>query len=294
MGIYKLNLMKNYIILLLSISCAFAPRLCSAQASAHSQSIRALDTIYANDSKNVALFFPEPIRQGITGSDNFVFSYNREKEQYFGLLQAKPGKESNLLVVNRNGAIFSYIVKYRKQLSKLNYFIPLAHSIGNEKPLAKDSTAIAGSEKQIDNRNYYYQKFGAYLLERKRRKSLKSKSKASVVLSVERIVFDKEELYVVLEVNNKSSLDYDLNFLKVYIETEQKGKRKSVQRIYKEPVIRYNLPDKVKEGKRVRMVYVLPKFSLSNDRRVMVELNEKDGERDIKLKLSHRHINNPN
>ena len=66
-----------------------------------------LDTIYANDTKNVALFFPEPIRQGITGSDNFVFTFNREKEQYLGLLQAKPGKESNLLVINENGAIFS-------------------------------------------------------------------------------------------------------------------------------------------------------------------------------------------
>ena len=105
---------------------AFVPRLCSAQATA--QSTIVLDTIYANDTKNVALFFPEPIRQGITGSDNFVFTYNREKEQYFGLLQAKPGKESNLLVVNRNGSIFSYIVRYKKQLSKLNYFIPLFDS----------------------------------------------------------------------------------------------------------------------------------------------------------------------
>ena len=50
---------------------------------------RPLDTIYANDRKNVALFFPSPIRQGITGASHFVFTYNREKEQYFGLLQAK-------------------------------------------------------------------------------------------------------------------------------------------------------------------------------------------------------------
>ena len=108
-----------------------------------------LDTIYANDTKNVALFFPEPIRQGITGSDNFVFTYNREREQYFGLLQAKPGKESNLLVVNRNGSIFSYIVSYKKQLSKLNYFIPLSNSIGNEKPIVTDSIQAETSEKSI-------------------------------------------------------------------------------------------------------------------------------------------------
>ncbi|MGB3150202.1 MAG: conjugal transfer protein, partial [Maribacter sp.] len=38
-----------------------------------------LDTIYANDQKNVALFFPNSIRQGITGASHFVFTYNREK-----------------------------------------------------------------------------------------------------------------------------------------------------------------------------------------------------------------------
>ena len=55
--------------------------LISASAKAQQQPIP-LDTIYANDTKNVALFFPEPIRQGITGSDNFVFTYNRENEQH--------------------------------------------------------------------------------------------------------------------------------------------------------------------------------------------------------------------
>lgn len=61
---------------------------------------QALDTIYANDQKNVALFFPDPIRQGITGSENFVFTYNREHQQHLGLLQATPGNESNLLVIS--------------------------------------------------------------------------------------------------------------------------------------------------------------------------------------------------
>ena len=98
-----------------------------------------LDTIYANDTKNVALFFPDPIKQGITGSVNFVFTYNREKEQHFGLLQASPGEESNLLIINRNGAVFSYIVRYKKQLSKLNYFIPGTQSIGNEKPVLENT-----------------------------------------------------------------------------------------------------------------------------------------------------------
>ncbi len=266
--------------------------LISAFAKAQTNSV--LDTIYANDTKNVALFFPEPIRQGVTGSDNFVFTYNREKEQYFGLLQAKPGKESNLLVVNRNGSIFSYIVRYKKQLSKLNYFIPLSNSIGNERPIVTDSIQAETSEKSIDNRTYYYQKFCSYILNRNQRIGRIKKRNESIVLSVENIVFDKEELYFVIQIENNSTLDYDQNFLNLSIETRQKGKKKSLQRLYQEPIYRHHLPSKIEEGKMSRFVYVLPKFSLSNDRRVILELNEKDGERNIELTISHRYINNPN
>ncbi|WP_198938432.1 DUF4138 domain-containing protein [Tenacibaculum holothuriorum] len=266
----------------------------SISAFAKAQTNSTLDTIYANDTKNVALFFPEPIRQGITGSDNFVFTYNREKEQYFGLLQAKPGQESNLLVINRNGSIFSYIVRYKKQLSKLNYFIPLSNSIGNEKPLAIDSIQAETSEKSIDNRTYYHHKFCSYLLNRNQRIGRIKKRNEGIVLSVENIVFDKEELYFVILIENNSTLDYDLNFLNLSIETRQKGKKKSLQRLYQEPIYKHSLPSKIVEGKLIRFVYVLPKFSLSDDRRAILELNEKNGERNIELKISHRYINNPN
>jgi len=279
--------MKNYIL----ISALIVPL---AFAKVNAQTTIVLDTIYANDTQNVAMFFPEPICQGITGAENFVFTYNREKEQYFGLLQAKPGKESNLLVVNRNGSIFSYIVRYKKQLSKLNYFIPLSKSIGNEKPIKVDSILGESSEELVDNRTYYYQEFCSYLFNRKQRIGRIKKRNESIVLSVENIVFNKEELYFVIQIENNSTLDYNLNFLNLSIETRQKGKRKSLQRLYQEPTYKHNLPSKIAEGETVRFIYVLPKFSLSNDHRAILELNEKNGERNIELKISHRYVNNPN
>jgi hypothetical protein len=258
------------------------------------QTTEILDTIYANNSKNVALFFPEPIRQGITGSENFVFTYNREKEQYFGLLQAQPGKESNLLVININGSIFSYIVRYKAQLSKLNYFIPLSNSIGNEKPKVADSIQNETSEKSIDNSTYYYQKFCSYLLDRRQYLGRYIRRNDGVIMRLENIVFDKEELYFVIQIRNNSTLDYDLNFLNLSIETRQKGKKKSLQRLHQEPIFKHHLPSKIVENETVRFIYVMPKFSLSNDRRVVLELNEKDGERNIEMKISHIYINNPN
>lgn len=251
-----------------------------------------LDTIYANDQKNVALFFPEPIRQGVTGSDNFVFTYNRDKEQSFGLLQATPGKESNLLVINRNGAIFSYIVRYKEQLSKLNYFFTSTSSIGNEKSISDLPVESKEEEKSIDKSDYYLRACN-YLVSRKQNSKSLQKRYEGIVLSIENIVFDKDELYFVIQIKNTSTLDYDLNFLDLFVQTRQKGKKKSLQRVYHKPLFVHKRPTRIAENETVRMVYVLPKFSLSKDRRAVLELNESNGERNIKLKVSHKYINNP-
>lgn len=252
-----------------------------------------LDTVYANDKKNVAMFFPEPIRQGITGSDNFIFTFNREKEQYFGLLQATPGNDSNLLIINRNGSIFSYIIKYKEDLSKLHYFIPQSQSIGNE----KSTTKILFSSEPLDlktTNHDYYRRACVYLLAHKRKIHALKKSNQGIILSVENIVFDKEELYFVIRIENTSSLDYDLNFLNLSIDTRKKGKKKSLQSINRHPLFKFDVPQKIKEKEIKKLVYILPKFSLSNERHVVLELKEKNGERDLKLNISHTFINNPN
>ncbi len=279
--------MKTIILFLLFIT-AGSFHTCVAQER------KTLDTIFANDQKNVALFFPAPIRQGITGSDNFVFTYNREEEQYFGLLQAKPGKESNLLVVSANGSVFSYIVKYKDTLDQLNYFVSESDTIGNEKPMSSDEPETPKAETINKDKTNNYEKFCSYLADRTQKIGRLKERDQNVVLSVENIVFDKEELYFVIQIENKSSLDYDLNFLNFGIETRQKGKKKSSQTIYEKPIFRYGMPSQVKEGTTERLVYVLPKFSLGEDRRVILEMNEKNGGRNIKLRVPHKYINNPN
>lgn len=265
-----------------------------ANQPAKAQERKTLDTIFANDQKNVALFFPAPIRQGIIGSDNFVFTYNRESQQYFGLLQAKPGKESNLLVISTTGSVFSYIVKYKDQLDQLNYFLSESNSIGTERPLINDEPSKNNEKIKERDKTSYYNKFCSYLVERKQKIGRLKKRNQDIVVRVENIVFDKEELYFVIQIENNSSLDYELNFLELGIETRQKGKKKSSQTIYKEPIFKYNVPSRIKENATEKLVYVLPKFSLGDDHRVIMELNEKNGGRNIRLKVPHRYINNPN
>lgn len=261
-------------------------------ALSNAQNSRKLDTIYANDQKNIALFFPQPITQGITGSTQFVFTYNREKQQNFGLLQATPGEESNLLVICGN-SIYSYIVKYKKHLKKLNYFISESESIGELAPEVIKKVIQPELHNLSINNGKQYNKSAASLLSKKPRKPHLTERNQGIVLGIENIVFQDSELYMVIQISNKSSLDFDLNFLELSTQTRQKGKRTSVQTLLKQPLHQFNAPAMIKANQTKRFVYVFSKFSLSNDRRAVLELNEKNGARDVALKISHRFINNP-
>ncbi len=261
-----------------------------------------LDTIFANDTKNVGLFFPEPIQQGIAGSDNFVLTYNREKEQTFALLQATPGKESNLLVISNSGAVFSYIVKYSEELQNLNYFIEKSGSIGNVNRVVVDSENVKietdlllnAEIKPSLNDRLYLDKFSSYLLNKSATSAKLRKRNEKVILKLENIVFHKEYLYFVIEIQNRSAIDYEVNFLKVSVKTRKNGKKKSMQSLIMDPVFKYDMPNKIGVGETARFVYVMPKFSIADDKLVMLDLNEKNGERNLKLKIKQRFINNPN
>ena len=242
-----------------------------------------LDTIYANDKKNVALFFPEPIRQGITGTDNFVFTYNREKEQFFGLLQATPGTESNLLAVTKNGLVYSYILKYKEQLTKLNYFIATKASIGNERPREIKQKPMVQLQNTYKDRTVYFQKFSEYLLKRKY-VAIATKRKKGIKLQLQKIVYNASEVYLVLEIKNNSEINFEVDYLKVYRTNGNNKRKASFQRLEQDVIHHYKMPNQIRIGEKKRFVYVLPKFVLGDNEKLMIELKELNGNRRLVLK----------
>ena len=264
-------LMKKYIIIFAFI--------CSSSIFAQ----KTLDTIYANEQNNVALFFPNPIRQGITGTDHFVFSYNREKEQYFGLLQATPGTESNLLTITKDGQVYSYILKYANKLSKLNYFIAEKESIGNEKPQKIKLKPVVEQIDKYKSRITYFQRFSEYLLNLKRER-VATKRKKGIRLQLQKVVYNASEVYLVIEVQNISGIDFEVDYLHIYRTNGNKKRKASYQRLQQEVIYKHKTPSIVKDKQSKQFVYVLPKFVLGDNEKLQIELHELKGSRNLSLK----------
>ncbi|UAB83158.1 DUF4138 domain-containing protein [Zunongwangia sp. SCSIO 43204] len=244
---------------------------------------KALDTLYANDKKNVALFFPSAIRQGITGASNFVFTYNREKRQYFGLLQAQPGEESNLLVVTDDGKVFSYMLKYTEELPKINYFISADESIGTEIPAKVIPKPSKEKKYSLEKRQEYFQRFSEYLMKSGKKQS-KTKRKRGIKLQLQRITYNASETYLVMELTNTSGITFEIDFLKIYRVSGNKKRKSSFQKLEMKPIYTYKMPSNIYNSQSVRLVYVLPKFVLGSKEKLQLELRELNGRRKILLR----------
>ncbi|MFC4218951.1 DUF4138 domain-containing protein [Flagellimonas marina] len=238
-----------------------------------------LDTIYANESKNVALFFPSTIRQAVVGNDDFVFSYDREEAGYFGLLQGVEGVESNLLVITSDHQVYAYILKYSKELSQLNHFIREGDGIGRigpatESELKRDSLVMEPS---------HYDRFSGVLLEEKP-KVMATKRKMGIRLRLEYMVYHGDEVYLVFGIRNRSGIDFEVDRLEVIRVNGSAKRRASYQEIPLEPIYGHGVPNMVKDGEMVRFVYVLPKFVLGDKEGLKLVLEELHGNRRVELR----------
>ncbi|MRI00259.1 DUF4138 domain-containing protein [Kriegella sp. EG-1] len=252
------------------------------------QESQQLDTIYANEKMNLALFFPTNIRQGIVGANNYVFSYNRERAQPLGLLKATKGKQSNLLVVTTDGKVYSYIIKYADSLNELNRFVSFSESIGHEHQ--RESLVIRDTiqldSNMVVHKQYpkaFLEKSSEAMLEQPERKNI-FKRKEGVSLAIKNMVYFEDLVFMQLEIKNESGIDFDIDYLKVAMVIGNEKRRASYQSVPLKPQYVYKMPEKTRHAETSRFVYVLPKFTLGDNEKLELRLKELKGNRELILK----------
>lgn len=239
-----------------------------------------LDTLYANQYQHVALFFPETIERAVTGHGNFVFTYNREKAEHLGLLQAVPGTTSNLLVITSDARVYAYILEYAEELPEHNHFIRPEESIGRNRPMQKAHTAPPMDV----HKNLPWRKVCDRLL-RQRHPGIKTKRKKGLRFRLEHLAHRGPEVYLIFAVQNRSGIDFDMGHLDILHEKGSQKRRAAHQQIPLVPLYIHGEPSKIKTGTTARFVYVLPKFTLGDHERILFQLKEMGGGRNLTIKF---------
>lgn len=237
---------------------------------------QALDTLYANDAMNVALFFPSPIQQAITGNDDFVFTYNREEAGHLGLLQGVEGPDSNLLVITHDGLVYAYILTHAKEIPKLNYFIQVGEHLGSERPIV-DNVPL-GKTSQKDS--VLTMEMAQRLLDTAS-KTLARKRKKGLVFRLEDIHYHRNEVYLVCGLKNRSGIDFEIGYLEVLLANGSQKRRTSYQETSLNVKHTIGLPRTLKDGEESRFVVILSKFVLGEKERLKLIMGESRGNRRV-------------
>jgi len=232
-----------------------------------------IDTVYANKHQIVSLNFESPIEKGITGAEHFVFTYNREESEKLGLLQAQKGVESNLLVMTKDGGIYSFVISYRDSLAVFNHFIDPTKSL-RRKPINTDVKS------KTQPKTNSYNKLCKQLLGRTNQFH-QIYTKGGIRLKMTESIYHNKEVYIVYELKNSSAIDYEIDQMELYKVIGTNKRRASYQEISIAPLHSFQMPKIVSQGNTIRFVVVYPKFTLGNHNSLKMSLKEKNGSRNI-------------
>jgi hypothetical protein len=99
---------------------------------------------------------------------------------------------------------------------------------------------------------------------------------------------------VKLILKNNSTLDYDINYLNWYLNSQNKKRNTTSQSIIYKYKYSYNFPKKIEAGQSKEVVFIFDKFSINEKKILVVELTEINGEREVYLEIPNAYILNPN
>jgi conjugative transposon TraN protein len=104
------------------------------------------------------------------------------------------------------------------------------------------------------------------------------------------IYIREDVIYYQLDLQNESQIDYDINFLRFYVRDKKRAKRTAVQEDEITPLYTAGNALGVKAGTHNRVVVALNKFTIPDAKYLAIEIGEKNGGRNLLLKVNNRKI----
>jgi conjugative transposon TraN protein len=104
------------------------------------------------------------------------------------------------------------------------------------------------------------------------------------------IYIREDVIYYQLDLQNESQIDYDINFLRFYVRDKKRAKRTAVQEAEITPLYTAGNASGVKAGTHNRIVVALNKFTIPDAKYLAIEIGEKNGGRNLLLKVNNRKI----
>lgn len=231
--------------------------------------------------KTVHIIFPSAIKYVDLGSADIIAGKADGSEN---VLRVKAvlrdfSRETNLAVITEDGSYYTYNVKYADEPTKLNIEM---------KDFLHDGEAV---NRPNNSQEVYLKELGSEspLLVRLIMKSIHKDDKRLVkhigckrfgIQSVLKGIYTHNGLlYFHTELKNSTNVPFTVDFVSFKVVDRKVAKRTAIQEQVIVPLRAYNYVTEVGGKSRERTVFTLPKFTLPDDKQLVVEISEQNGGR---------------
>jgi conjugative transposon TraN protein len=243
--------------------------------------IKSYPGLAITNTKTTSLVFPKDIRYVDRGTNEILTQQVKGANNILLLKAAKVHfKETNLSVLTIDGKLYSFKVEYDSLPQGWVYYFKnddcdsVSPNLGVLKGSSLDDIAKLSNE----------------LLFKKRKVYGVACKKWQTLLMVKGVYIKTNSLFFQLTIKNTSHIDYDIDFVKVYIRDLRKSKRTSSQELEVHPLFIAGDTSRIKAEGKNDIVIALEKFTIPEAKYLAIEVNEKNGGRHLFVKLGNYRI----
>lgn len=221
------------------------------------------------------LIFPGKIKY-IDFGDNTISVEKPEQVDNIIRVQAIEEKfpETNVSVITEDNAFYTVDVDFSSSPETFSYVI------GDTTATIKKDVAIFNDVEINENDQ---ERISRRIINSKREIYNLAVRKGSVNFSVWNVYVRNNTLFMHLQLHNKSSINYDIDFIKYYITDKKMMKKTAMQETVIDPLFQNGYSPDVKSKSKMDWVVAFDKFTIPEDRQFVIEIQEKNGGRHFKF-----------
>ena len=230
-----------------------------------------VDTLKVNKDKYIRINLDENISEYHISNPNDYFIEVKGKNIFIQALD-EYAKESNLYIGTEHDNYYDFFVSYTNQLDKYTYNLDTNNSNQPRKGFNQvlEKNPLNGKKHSfINSRNVIYNN--------------------GIGLFIKGVYIKDENLYFLLEVENKTSIPYQIKEIKFFVIQDKELKNKALTEEEVLPEMIYDDVEEIGAKSRKYITVAFKKFTLS-DRHLKINLLEKNGERNLNLPINNNLI----
>lgn len=232
-------------------------------------------------SKTVHIIFPAAIRYVDLGSADLLAAKADGAENVLRVKAALRdfSTESNLAVITEDGAYYTFNVKYADEPMKLS--IEMTDFIHDGEAVNRPNNAMEIYMRELGSESPLLVKLIMKSIYKNNDREIKhiGSKRFSIQYTLKGIYTHNGLLYFHMQLKNSSNVPFDVDYITFKIVDKKVAKRTAIQEQVIMPLREHNNLTYIGGKKTERCVFTLQKFTIPDDKQLIIELNEKEGGR---------------